>query len=162
MDPVRTKTSWSATENRWWPAWVLLSLVVAGVPLVLEVTLEHQPFWTLLAFPVAAVLQIAGAARSRVRLTEAGVEVRRLRTRLYRWSDIASVERAPEWESRTTVWLRLHGSVPTAAPEELVLPGVRARRAEGPTLGAFVGSVRLRAGLGLESPAQPGTPPPVT
>ncbi|MGI3785110.1 MAG: hypothetical protein ACRYG2_30495 [Janthinobacterium lividum] len=148
------KTEWKATDSRWWPLRVLVSLVVASVPLALGVVLEDQPVWTLVAFPVAAVLQIIGAARSRLRLTDAGVEVRRLRTRLYRWSDIASVERAPEWEGTKVIWLRLRGSVPSSAPEVLVPPGPGDRDADGQTLDAIVSLVRRRAGLELERPTR--------
>jgi hypothetical protein len=146
------KTEWKVTDHRWWPLRVLLSVGVAAVPLALDYAREHQPVWAFLVLPVAAVLHLVGAARSRLRLTDAGVEVRRLRTRVYRWSDIASVERAPEWDDTSVIWLRLRGSVPTSAPEELVPPGLPANATRGRTLDDIVTLVRRRAGLEQDGP----------
>lgn len=154
---VRVKTEWSATDDRWWPLRVLLSLVVASVPVLLELVVEHQPLWSLLVLPVAAAPNILGASRSRLRLTDAGVEVRKLRTHVYRWSDIASVERAPEWESNKVIWLRLRGSVPSSAPEVLVPPGSRTRAVDSQTLDDVVALVRQRAGLSPGVTARPAT-----
>lgn len=66
---------------------------------------------------------------------------------MYRWSDIASVERAPEWEGASAIWLRLRGSVPTAAPEILVPPGTRSRAARNQTLDDVVTIIRRKAEL---------------
>lgn len=141
------KTEWRTTDNPRWLVWLLLSTVVAGVLFVLEVGLKHESLWTSLAFPVAAALNIVAAYRGRLRLTDAGVEVRRLRTRLYRWSDIASVERAPEWDGDSVIWLQLRGSVPTAAPEILAPPGTRSRTARNQTLDDVVTIIQQRAEL---------------
>lgn len=143
----RVRTEWRAADNRWWPLGVLLGVVVAAVPVLLQVFVEHQPLWYSLVFPPAAVGSLVGAARGRLRLTEEGVEVRKLRTRVYRWSDIASVDRAPEWESRSVTWLRRNGSVPSSAPEELAPPGLRGRVGRNEALDEIVAHIRQRAGL---------------
>lgn len=59
------KTEWRTTDDPRWLVWLLLSTVVAGVLFALQVALEHGPIWTLVAFPVAAALNIAAACRSR-------------------------------------------------------------------------------------------------
>ena len=129
---MRVKTEWRATDSPWWPLQTMLLVALAAVPVVLAFVVEHhQPLWMALCAPALAfVLHLVRIVRRRVRLTEAGVEVRGLRTRVYRWSDIASVERAPEWSSTSVIWLRLRGSVPSAAPEVLAPPGLGGR---GPT-----------------------------
>jgi hypothetical protein len=148
-------TEWKATDHRWWPLRVLLSVAVTAAPLLLDHVWPAQGLWPYVVLPVAAVLNLVWAVRDRLRLTDAGVEVRRLRTRVYRWSDIASVERAPAWADPSVIWLRLRGSVPTSAPEELVPPGLRADADGGRALDDIVALVRRRAGLTQENAVGP-------
>jgi hypothetical protein len=147
------KSEWKTTDDPRWLLWLVLSTVLAGALFVLQTTPKHEPWWTALALLLAAAVNIAATTRSRLRLTDEGVEVRRLRTRTYRWSDIASIERAPEWESTSIIWLRLRGSVATSAPEVLTTPGTRDRATRDRALDHIVTVVRQR--VASEQAARP-------
>jgi hypothetical protein len=151
------KTEWKATDDPRWPLTVLVHVVVAAVVVVLVVGVWHRPVGLSLAYPAASLLAVLGVVRGRVRLTDEGVEVRRLRTRVYRWSDIVSVERAPEWEDTSLVWLRRRGSVPTSSPDVLALPGLRRGGPTDEILDDLVALIRRRAGID-QSGAATSTP----
>ena len=138
------KVEWKTADDPRWLAWLLLSTAVSGALLVLDVTVRHGVWWTCLAWPVTATSNAVATSRSRLRLIDEGIEVRKLRTRLYRWSDIASIERAPEWESTALIWLRLRGSVSTSDPEVLGAPGTRGQAARDRALDDIVAFVRRR------------------
>jgi hypothetical protein len=121
--PVGTVTLWDVPPNRWWPTIPLVyALGGVGLTVLLGVMTRLDP-WSLLALLfVAYGLGTVSAARTRVRLTPEGVEVRRLRTTLLRYGDIASVEVAPEWDGGRSVWIRLRASQPQSEPEVLTPP----------------------------------------
>ncbi|MGI3785132.1 MAG: hypothetical protein ACRYG2_30605, partial [Janthinobacterium lividum] len=99
-------TLWDAPASRWWPA-VPVLYAAGGVSLtVLLADLTRLNPWSLLALLfVPYGLRSVVAARTRVRLTPLGVEVRGLRTTVHAYADIDSVEVAPEWDGGRSVWL---------------------------------------------------------
>lgn len=116
-------TLWDVRAGRWW-ALTPLVYVVGGVALtlLLGVVTRLNP-WSLLAMLVVTLgYGAVRDARTRLRLTPEGLEVRGFRTRLWRWADIASVEVSPPWEGGRTIWVRLRGSLPQTAPEVLAPP----------------------------------------
>ena len=121
--PVETVTLWDVPPNRWWPTIPLVyALGGVGLTVLLGVMTRLNP-WSLLALLfVAYGVGTVPAARTRVRLTPEGVEVRRLRTAVLRYAEIASVEVAPEWDGGRAVWIRLRTSQPQAEPEVLTPP----------------------------------------
>ena len=139
-----TTTLWDAAEGRWWPV-VPLLYAVGGVTLtVLFGVLTRLNPWSLLALLfVPYGLQAAAAARTQVRLTPEGVEVRGLRTRLLPYAEVASVEVAPPWDGAQAVWLRLRSSPPSAEPEVLT-PPPGWTRTSGRSLADVVDLVRAR------------------
>ncbi|WP_408630471.1 PH domain-containing protein [Microlunatus flavus] len=141
------RTEWSATDDPRWPLTILLYVVSSAAASVLTVVVWHRPLGYALGFLGAGVLGLVATARARLRLTDEGVEVRGLRTRLYRWSDIVSVQRAPEWENDSVIWLRQRGAVPSSAPDVLAPPGLRGRHARDEALEGLVVAIRQRAGL---------------
>ena len=150
------RTEWRATDDAWWWVWSILSgfatLALAVLP---GLGRRHEPLWALAPAVVLVLLSVLAGGRSRVRLTDAGVEVRRLRTRTYRWADIASVEVSPDWDGTGSIWLRERGALPTTAPEVIGLPGRRPQDARELPVERVVELIReraVRAG-GLTDPA---------
>jgi hypothetical protein len=121
--PPGPVTLWEVSANRWWPTIPVL-YAVGGIALtVLLGVLTRLDPWSLLALLfVPYGLASVPAARARVRLTPDAVEVRGLRTTRFRYADIASVEVSPAWAGARSVWIRLEGSWPQAAPEVLSPP----------------------------------------
>ena len=92
------------------------------------------------------LLVVAGvwaAGRLRVRLTEAGVEVRQLRTRLYPWKQTAAAQLTPERDQIELVLLTqaLH---PRTQTEILPLPRGGGRRPSDATLRDAVAAIERR------------------
>lgn len=141
------RTEWSATDDPRWPVTIFLCIAPAAAASVLTVVVWHRPMVYAMGFLAAGVLGLVGTARARLRLSDEGVEVRGLRTRVYRWSDIASVERAPEWESDSVIWLRRRGAVATSSPDVVAPPGLRGRRAKDEAINGLVAVIKQRAGL---------------
>lgn len=118
-----TVTLWEVQRNRWWPTTpVVFATGGTALTVLLAGTTRLDP-WSLLAmlFVPYGLASVPGA-RTRARLTPEGLEVRGLRTRLLRYTDIASVEVAPDWDGSRTIWIRLRDSVPQAAPEVVAPP----------------------------------------
>jgi hypothetical protein len=116
-------TLWAVQRNRWWLTTpVLYALGGTALTALLAAMTRLDP-WSLLAmiFVPYGLSSVTGA-RARVRLTPEGLEVRGLRTRLVPYTDIASVEVAPEWDGARAIWVRLRGSVPQSEPEVLAPP----------------------------------------
>jgi hypothetical protein len=121
--PAGTVTLWAVQRNRWWPTTPVVYAVGGTALTVLLGAMTRLNPWSLLAMLfVPYGLSTVTAARARVRLTTEGVEVRGLRTRLLRYTDITAVEIAPEWDGARAIWIRLRGSVPQAEPEVLAPP----------------------------------------
>jgi hypothetical protein len=139
-----TVTLWDAPASRWWPA-VPVLYAVGGVGLtVLLADLTRLNPWSLLALLfVPYGLRAVVAARTRVRLTPLGVEVRGLRTTVHPYAAIASVEVAPEWDGGRSVWLRLRGAQPQSEPEVLT-PPPDWQHASGRTLAEVVAQIQDR------------------
>lgn len=137
---VKDKTEWRGREQpRFWFGYF------APLPLALFATIDVRRHawgsWSWLPVLLLAVLvglSVWSVHRQRVRLTDEGIEVRRLRTRVIRWDDITSVEVAPEYEAYG-IWLRTRGMHPQARPDELPVP--RGKRPPGDT--TFQDAVRV-------------------
>ncbi|HEY0240261.1 MAG TPA: hypothetical protein VGC37_16620 [Friedmanniella sp.] len=137
-------TLWEVQRNRWWPTTPVL-YAVGGTALtaLLAATTRLDP-WSLLAMLfVPYGLSTVTASRARVRLTPEGLEVRGLRTRLLRYTDITAVEIAPEWDGARAIWIRLRSSVPQAEPE-VVAPPPEWWREPGRSLADVVTAIRVR------------------
>jgi hypothetical protein len=116
-------TLWDVQEGRWWPlSPVLFTLGGVALTVLLGIMTRLNPWSLLAALVIPFGFTTVREARARVRLLPDGVEVRGLRTRLFRYADITSVQVAPEWDGARAVWIRLRGSVPQAAPEVLAPP----------------------------------------
>lgn len=132
--------------------------MLAETALVLvSVLLAHAPVYVFVAPVLGTLLQLWTTLRSRIRLTTDGIEVRRFRTRTYAWSDIESVQRAPEWENSSSIWLHLRGRLPQSEPEVLVPPARRSWRAAGRTLDDIVALMQERVAQhrAVEGPREP-------
>ena len=154
-----SKTEWRATDDPWWLLRAVLAVVAATAGLLILVLLVQAPLNLLVAPVVISALQLGAALRARMRLTAEGIEVRRLRTRTYRWSDIESVQRAPAWDSSSSIWLRLRGSWPQSEPEVLVPPGRKTRGGDEQTLNDIVALMQERVeqnDSAADSAQQPG------
>ena len=104
--------------------------------------------WSLLAMLfVPYGLQRSSRRAARVRLTPDGVEVRGLRTRLYPYADIASVEVAPDWDGSRAVWVRLRASAAVRPSPRCSTPPpvLDARDVRARTWPASVDAIRARA-----------------
>lgn len=122
------KTEWTRADRpRWWLSYFSAVPFVAVVVMTYPQGGSAMYRWVSVAAIVIAVIGTVWATRRlRVSLTAEGVEVRRWRTVLYRWSDITSAEPAPAWDT-PAVWLRTVGMHDQAAPEVLPLPRGRYR-----------------------------------
>ena len=114
------QTEWGfRDEPRWW----LRLAAPLATPLALWLTSAvMQPEAAPMVALPAALLAAVGCwlvTRRRVRLTEAGVEVRTFFTTVYPWSRIESVQPSPEWEGRS---ISLHLRDAERSREELPLP----------------------------------------
>lgn len=143
------RTEWRLAEQPlgWLTYLAPLPLVAIVAMDVLKTPPITVRFW--LGVAVTLVLVAVGlwaAQRCRVRLTEDGVEVRQLRTRVYRWEDISAVQVAPAWD-RAAVWLRTRDMHPQAAPEVLPVPLGRGRRPSDTTLADAAASIARRSGI---------------
>ncbi|GAA3551362.1 hypothetical protein GCM10022197_02850 [Microlunatus spumicola] len=118
-----TTTVWDARDDRRWPLRLAVGAVLAVGLHLLLVFFAGGNVLSGLGVVLLAVAVGWRDARLRVRLTPDGVEVRRLRTTLYRYAEIDSVRVAPDWaETCGTVWIRLRGAVPQSEPEVLRPP----------------------------------------
>lgn len=156
--PAGTVTLWDAPDSCWWPA-VPVLYAVGGVSLtVLLADLTRLNPWSLLALLfVPYGLRAVVAARTRVRLTPTGVEVRGLRTTVWTYRDIASAEVAPEWDGARSVWLRLRASHPQAAPEVLT-PPPGWQRTSGRSLAEVTAQIQARVDAARTALPDPGEP----
>lgn len=153
-------TLWQTEERGWWPlAPVLYSVGGVALTVLLVVTTRMSP-WSLLALLVVPFgFATVREARARVRLTDEGVEVRGLRTRLLRYADVGSVEVAPAWDGGRAVWVRLRGSVPQAAPEVLA-PPPEWWQVRGRSLDDVVARIRSRVEAAQAQQRSEDVPPP--
>ena len=143
--PDETVTLWDAPAGRWWPTVPVLYAVGGTALTVLLAVLTRLNPWSLLAMLfVPYGLQTVSAARTRVRLTPVGIEVRGLRTRVHPYADVASVEVAPDWDGSHAVWVRLRSS-PSSAEPEVLTPPPGWTRTSGRTLADVVDAIRARA-----------------
>ena len=152
-------TLWDVRANRWWPSVpVLFTAGGLGLTVLLALTTRLNPWSLLAALFVPYGLWAVRAARTRVRLTPDGVEVRGLRTRVLPYVGIESVEVSPDWEGARSVWVRLRASSPHSAPEVLT-PPPEWWHEDGRSLEAVVALIRARverardAGAGGARPA---------
>lgn len=116
------QTEWGFRDE---PRWLLRLAAPLGPPLALWLTSaalqpEAAP---MVALPAAllAVAWVRLVTRRRVRLTEAGVEVRTFFITVYPWAQIESVQLSPEYEGRS-ISLHLRDAAPSPSREELPLP----------------------------------------
>jgi hypothetical protein len=151
--PAGTVTLWDVPANRWWPTTPVLYAIGGSLLTALLGGLTRLNPWSLLAMIfVPYGLSSVTAARARVRLTEEGLEVRGLRTRLMPYADIVSVEVAPDWDGERAIWLRLRGSVPQSEPEVLA-PPPEWWHAPGRSLTDAVAAIQAR----IDAAQAPGT-----
>jgi len=116
-------TVWDARDDRRWPLRLALLVVLAVGLHLLLVRFAGGNLWSGLGVVLVAVATAWRDTRLRVRLTPDGVEVRRLRTTLYRYSEIDTVQAAPAWaDTSGSVWIRVRGAVPQSEPEVLRPP----------------------------------------
>jgi hypothetical protein len=118
-----TTTVWDARDDRRWPLRLGVVVVLALVLHLALVRFAGGSLWSGLGVVLLAVATAWRDARLRVRLTPDGVEVRRLRTTLYRYAEIDTVRESPDGaDSGPSVWIRLRGAVPQSEPEILRPP----------------------------------------
>ena len=156
--PPGTVTLWEVQRSRWWPTTPVLYAAGGTALTVLLAIMTRLNPWSLLAMLfVPYGLSSVPAARARVRLTPEGVEVRGLRTRLLRYTEITSVEVAPEWDGARAIWIRLRGSAPQSEPEVLA-PPPEWWHGPGRSLGDVVAAVQARVDAAHAPGAATGRP----
>ncbi len=129
---MTSESEWRIFDERWW----LLPLAVRALSvcaLIVVFSLSGlQVEWLAAALAILIVLRTAMTWWIRVRLTRAGVEVRRLRTKTYRWEDLESAATTAGWNGAIV----LRGRVDVPGPWTATLPFPRGafRRSDDRTL----------------------------
>ena len=129
---MTSDSEWRIFDERWW----LLPLAVRALSvctLIVIFTLSGlRVEWLAAVLALLIVLRTAMTWWTRVRLTRAGVEVRRLRTKIYRWEDLESATVTAGWHG--AILLRGRGDIPGSWTATLPFPRGTFRPSEDRTL----------------------------
>jgi hypothetical protein len=97
------QAEWTIFDERWWLLPLALRVVLVSTVLGFSALSGFQVDGIAVVLALLVVLTTAHSWWVRVRLTAEGIEVRRLRTRMYRWSDVQAVTITDGWHSGIVV-----------------------------------------------------------
>lgn len=135
---------WRVFDERWWLLPLAVRVLSVCALIVIFTLSGFQIEWFAALLAIMIVLGTAVTWWTRVRLTPDGVEVRRLRTRTYRWEDLESATVTTGWYGA----IRLHERHAPSGSSTTTLPYPRGafRRPDDPTLPAAAAEIMRHIG----------------